>query len=86
MNVNLAPVLDVYRSPGDFDDQFQRSYSSDPAKVAALGSAFVTAQQQTGVAATVKHFPGLGAATAASEHRRAPGHAERAAVAAALDR
>ena len=64
MDVNLAPVLDVYRSPGDFDDQFQRSYSSDPAKVAALGSAFVTAQQQTGVAATVKHFPGLGAATA----------------------
>jgi beta-N-acetylhexosaminidase len=64
MNVNLAPVLDVYRSAGDFDDQFQRSYSSDPAKVAALGSAFVTAQQQTGVAATVKHCPGLGAATA----------------------
>jgi beta-N-acetylhexosaminidase len=64
MNLNLAPVLDVYRSPGDFDDQFQRSYSNDPAKVAALGSAFVTAQQQTGVAAAVKHFPGLGAATA----------------------
>jgi beta-N-acetylhexosaminidase len=64
MNVNLAPVLDVYRTAGDFDDQFQRSYSSDPATVALLGSAFVTAQQRTGVAATVKHFPGLGAATA----------------------
>jgi beta-N-acetylhexosaminidase len=64
MNVNLAPVLDVYRAAGDFDDQFQRSYSSDPATVARLGSAFVTAQQRTGVAATVKHFPGLGAATA----------------------
>ena len=64
MNVNLAPVLDVYRAAGDFDDQFQRSYSSDPAAVARLGSAFVTAQQRTGVAATVKHFPGLGAATA----------------------
>jgi beta-N-acetylhexosaminidase len=64
MNVNLAPVLDVYRTAGDFDDQFQRSYSSDPSKVAALGSAFVTAQQRAGVAATVKHFPGLGAATA----------------------
>jgi beta-N-acetylhexosaminidase len=64
MNLNLAPVLDVYRTAGDFDDQFQRSYSSDPAKVGALGSAFVSAQQQTGVAATVKHFPGLGAATA----------------------
>jgi beta-N-acetylhexosaminidase len=64
MNVNLAPVLDVYRSAGDFDDQFQRSYSNDPAKVARLGSAFVRAQQRTGVAATVKHFPGLGAASA----------------------
>jgi beta-N-acetylhexosaminidase len=64
MNVNLAPVLDVYRTAGDFDDQFQRSYSSDPATVARLGSAFVTAQQRSGVAATVKHFPGLGAATA----------------------
>ena len=25
LDVNLAPVLDVYRQPGDFDDQFQRS-------------------------------------------------------------
>jgi beta-N-acetylhexosaminidase len=63
MNFNLAPVLDVYRTPGDFDDSAQRSYSTDPAKVNTLGQAFVTAQQQTGVAATVKHFPGLGSAT-----------------------
>jgi beta-N-acetylhexosaminidase len=64
MNVNLAPVLDVYRTAGDFDDQYQRSYSQNPTTVANLGKAFVTAQQATGVAATVKHFPGLGAATA----------------------
>ncbi|QUQ72241.1 glycoside hydrolase family 3 N-terminal domain-containing protein [Kutzneria sp. CA-103260] len=63
MNFNLAPVLDVYRTPGDFDDSAQRSYSTDPAKVNTLGAAFVSAQQQTGVAATVKHFPGLGSAT-----------------------
>ena len=62
MNVNLAPVLDVYRSPGDFDDQFQRSYSTDPHVVSRLGADFVKAQQAAGVAATVKHFPGLGAA------------------------
>jgi beta-N-acetylhexosaminidase len=31
--------------------------------VAQLGSAFITAQQGVGVAATAKHFPGLGAAT-----------------------
>jgi beta-N-acetylhexosaminidase len=65
MNVNLAPVLDVYRRPGDFMDQAQRSYSTDPAVVAMLSRAFVTAQQRlTGVAATSKHFPGIGSATA----------------------
>jgi len=63
MNVNLAPVLDVYRAPGDFDDQYGRSYSSDPGTVSALGADFITAQQAVGVAATAKHFPGLGAAT-----------------------
>jgi beta-N-acetylhexosaminidase len=64
MNVNLAPVLDVYRAAGDFDDQFQRSYSMSPSVVSRLGAAFIEAQQATGVAATAKHFPGLGAATA----------------------
>jgi beta-N-acetylhexosaminidase len=64
MNVNLAPVLDVYRTPGDFDDQFQRSYGMNPRVVSALGADFISAQQHTGVAATGKHFPGLGAATA----------------------
>jgi beta-N-acetylhexosaminidase len=64
LNVNLAPVLDVFRAPGDFDDQFQRSYSMNPAIVSTLGADFITAQQATGVAATAKHFPGLGAATA----------------------
>jgi beta-N-acetylhexosaminidase len=64
MNVNLAPVLDVYRTPGDFDDQFQRSYSRNPHAVSRLGANFIKAQQSGGVAATAKHFPGLGAATA----------------------
>jgi beta-N-acetylhexosaminidase len=62
MNVNLAPVLDVFRRPGDFDDQYQRSYSMNPQVVGTAGASFVTAQQAGGVAATVKHFPGLGAA------------------------
>jgi beta-N-acetylhexosaminidase len=62
LDVNLAPVLDVFRTPGDFDDQFGRSYSSDPRTAAALGADFITAQQAGGVAATAKHFPGLGAA------------------------
>ncbi len=63
MNVNLAPVLDVYYKSGNFIDQFQRSYSSSPSVVSECGQAFITAQQATGVAATAKHFPGLGSAT-----------------------
>jgi beta-N-acetylhexosaminidase len=62
MNVNLAPVLDVYRTAGNFDDQFGRSYSKNPSVVAALGSNMIKAQQAGRVAATAKHFPGLGAA------------------------
>ena len=65
MNVNLAPVLDVYSTPGNFIDQYQRSYSANPGTVASLGRAFITAQQRTGVAATAKHFPGLGRAATA---------------------
>jgi beta-N-acetylhexosaminidase len=63
MNVNLAPVLDVFYQPGNFIDEFQRSYSNNPTVVSQCGQAFITAQQATGVAATAKHFPGLGSAT-----------------------
>ena len=63
MNVNLAPVLDVYYKSGNFIDQYQRSYSNKAPVVTECGQAFITAQQQTGVAATAKHFPGLGSAT-----------------------
>src|SRR5215469_12416856 len=63
MNVNLAPVLDVFYKSGNFIDQYQRSYSNKATTVSSCGQAFITAQQQTGVAATAKHFPGLGSAT-----------------------
>jgi beta-N-acetylhexosaminidase len=72
MNVNLAPVLDVYRRAGDFEDQYQRSYSKDPNVCGQLGSAFIRAQQQHGVAATAKHFPGLGPASASQNTDNGP--------------
>jgi beta-N-acetylhexosaminidase len=72
MNVNLAPVLDVYRQAGDFDDQYGRSYSMDPAVVSVLGSDMIKAQQGGGVAATAKHFPGLGAAAAGQNTDEGP--------------
>jgi beta-N-acetylhexosaminidase len=66
MNVNLAPVLDVYRTAANFLDRYGRSYSTDPAVVSGLGKAFITAQQRAGIAATAKHFPGLGSAAGQS--------------------
>jgi beta-N-acetylhexosaminidase len=64
MNTDLAPVLDVYRQPGGFIDQYQRSYGMNAATAARCGQACISAMQQAGVAATAKHFPGLGAAAA----------------------
>jgi beta-N-acetylhexosaminidase len=72
VNVNLAPVLDVYRHAGDFIDQYGRSYSNLPGRAGSLGAAFITALQRTGVSATAKHFPGLGAATTAQNTDLAP--------------
>lgn len=63
-NVNLAPVLDVARSSSGFIGHYERSYGNDPRRVGELGSAFISAQQASGIAATAKHFPGLGSADA----------------------
>jgi beta-N-acetylhexosaminidase len=65
INVNLSPVVDVFRRSGNFIDEFGRSYSGNPNTVSRLARAFIQAQQRTGVAATAKHFPGLGAASQA---------------------
>ncbi|WP_446666645.1 glycoside hydrolase family 3 N-terminal domain-containing protein [Flexivirga sp. B27] len=65
MNLNLAPVEDVYREEGNFDDQWGRSFSNDSTVCGRLGAAFVEAEHATGVASTAKHYPGLGWATRA---------------------
>lgn len=62
MNANLAPVLDVYRQEDDFTDHYGRSFGNTSSLVSQCGSAFITAQQDAGIIATAKHFPGLGAA------------------------
>ncbi|MBM3668239.1 MAG: hypothetical protein FJW90_12380, partial [Actinobacteria bacterium] len=62
VNVDLAPVLDV-AVPQSADSIADRSFGEDPALVSEVGSAFIEGLQGTGVAATAKHFPGLGPAT-----------------------
>jgi beta-N-acetylhexosaminidase len=61
VNVDLAPVLDVGR-PGGVIAETERSFGSSPARVAATAVPFAAGLQAGGVAATGKHFPGLGAA------------------------
>lgn len=62
-NSNLAPVLDVFREPGDFTDYYQRSFGNTSQQVINAAVPFITAQQGAGIAACGKHFPGLGAAS-----------------------
>jgi beta-N-acetylhexosaminidase len=61
VNVNLAPVLDVGRR-GGFIRAEHRSFGSRPGRVIDTAIPFAAAMQDKGVAATGKHFPGLGSA------------------------
>jgi beta-N-acetylhexosaminidase len=66
INVDLAPVLDVPSSSASFLGS--RAFSQNPAIVARVGSAFIRGLQRDTVAATAKHFPGLGTATANTDN------------------
>lgn len=58
-NMNLAPVLDVNSNPRN-PVIGVRSYGEKPELVADLGSWYVRGQQEMGVVAVAKHFPGHG--------------------------
>jgi beta-N-acetylhexosaminidase len=70
VNVNLAPVLDVPRRGGFIDEQ-DRGYSRKAARVGEIASAFAAGMESRGVAATAKHFPGLGAAPRTTDEQPA---------------
>lgn len=61
-NVNLAPVVDVPKVKNSFLGN--RAYSSSAQIVADAGCGFAAGNETGGVAATFKHFPGLGRAGA----------------------
>jgi beta-N-acetylhexosaminidase len=63
VDVDLAPVLDVPSGPSAFIAAQARAFSRDPRRVATLAAAFARGVEAGGVAATAKHFPGLGRAT-----------------------
>lgn len=65
-NVDLAPVADVAR-PGSALARDGRIFGSSPARVSRAAVAFAGGLESTGVAATAKHFPGLGAAQVSTD-------------------
>ncbi|MBK5233654.1 MAG: glycoside hydrolase family 3 protein [Thermoleophilia bacterium] len=62
ININLAPVLDVARPGGEIADT-DRGFGSTAKRVSATAIPFARGLQAKGVAATAKHFPGLGSVT-----------------------
>ncbi|MFT3866048.1 MAG: glycoside hydrolase family 3 N-terminal domain-containing protein [Solirubrobacterales bacterium] len=62
VNVDLAPVLDVGR-PGGVIAETGRAFGETAAAVARTAVPFAQGLQAGGVAATAKHFPGLGTAS-----------------------
>jgi beta-N-acetylhexosaminidase len=63
INMNLAPVLDVVPKGLDSPVMADRVFGQDPELVAELGNIVIGALQENGVAATAKHFPGIGRTT-----------------------
>ncbi len=97
VDMDLAPVLDLDAGPGP-DAQHpagRRSFSANPAVAGRYGAAFAQGLRDGGVVPVVKHFPGLGRATAntdsapasvpaLAELRRADLRPFRAAIAAGV--
>jgi beta-N-acetylhexosaminidase len=78
INTDLAPVLDVPASASDFIAP--RAFGSSPDLVASRGVAFAQGVGTVGVAATVKHFPGLGRVRASTDYAPATVTASAAAL------
>jgi beta-N-acetylhexosaminidase len=66
ITMDLAPVLDLDagQGPNNRDPDGTRSFSLNANTTAADGTAFLTGLQAGGIVPVVKHFPGLGNATA----------------------
>jgi beta-N-acetylhexosaminidase len=84
INMDLAPVVDVPTSHSAFIYQQGRAFSFDAGTVARYATAFMNGLQSTGVAATAKHFPGLGSAPITTDAKLQELHPSAAQRAAAL--
>jgi len=60
ITLDLAPVADVDSTQSGFMAAWGRTFAADAPTVSASARAFLDGLQSTGVAATAKHFPGIG--------------------------
>lgn len=58
LNLNLAPVADI--NTVEDSAMGDRSYGSDPAVAGSMAASMVSALQENGISACLKHFPGIG--------------------------
>ena len=84
INMDLAPVLDVPTSAGAFIWTQGRAFSFSAGDVAKYGGQFALGLQGAGVAATGKHFPGVGSAAIDTDFKLNVLRPSAAARAAAL--
>jgi beta-N-acetylhexosaminidase len=68
IDVDFAPVVDTPSSASSFLGS--RAFSRNRSWNAAMARAFVGGLQTSGIAATAKHFPGLGLASGNTDHGR----------------
>lgn len=66
INLNLAPVVDLNSTPGNFIAAKERTFSADPAVVIRNAEQFMRAHHDAGLLCTLKHFPGHGSSTSDS--------------------
>lgn len=84
INMDLAPVVDVPTFPRAFIWQEGRAFSFSASAVARYATAFAVGLQAGGVAATAKHFPGVGSGAVDTDYRLEELHPTAAQRAAAL--
>jgi beta-N-acetylhexosaminidase len=84
INMDLAPVVDVPTFPGAFIWKQGRAFSFSPTVVARFATPFALGIQQARVAATAKHFPGVGSAAVDTDNKLDELHPTAAQRAGAL--
>jgi beta-N-acetylhexosaminidase len=70
LNINYMPIVDVLTNPNN-PGLVDRTFGNDPNLVTDLGRAYLKGLTDGGVIGCLKHFPGLGSATA-DPHKSLP--------------